>query len=141
MNISSNGGTTSYPHGMVSRCLLTLYDLSPYSQMYPAHWTLGYGGYFQGSWFRGDWHTSQILPSRSIQWQELLATVAAATIWGSRLANHWITFHCDNLASVNVWSSQSAKDQQLSKLLRQLFIIAASHNFAVWGTSLIARIV
>ena len=92
---------------------------------------LGYDGYFQGSWLRGDWHTSQMLPLWSIQSQELFAIVAAATIWGSRLANHRITFHCDNLAIVNAWSSQTAKDLQLSKLLHQLFFIAASQNFTV----------
>ena len=103
-------------------------DLSLYTD---ASGALGFGGYFQGSWFRGDWSPSQRLPLRSIQWQELFAIVAAATIWGSRLSNHRITFKCDNLAIVNAWSSQNAKDLQLSKLLRRLFFIAASQNFTV----------
>ena len=43
MKISS-GGTTSYPHGMVSRCLLTPYGkmqmIYPYSQIHPAYWDM-----------------------------------------------------------------------------------------------------
>ena len=63
-------------------------DLSLFTD---ASGTLDYGGYFQMSWFRGDWYPNQRLPLRSIQWQELFAT--AAMIWGSRLANHHITFN------------------------------------------------
>eukprot|EP00731_Ephydatia_muelleri_P031197 Em0022g711a len=40
----SSGGTTSYPHGMVSRCLLTPYGkmqmIYPYSQIHPAYWDM-----------------------------------------------------------------------------------------------------
>ena len=44
--------------------------------------TSGYGAYFDRSWFRGSWSPHQELSQRSIQWQEHLAIVAAAKLWG-----------------------------------------------------------
>ena len=50
--------------------------------------SLGFGAYFNGAWFRGDWQPHQRLPLRSIQWQELFAIVAAASTWGHLWAVH-----------------------------------------------------
>ena len=41
--------------------------------------SLGFGTYYNGAWFRGDWQPQQRLPLHSIQWQELMA---AASTWG-----------------------------------------------------------
>eukprot|EP00731_Ephydatia_muelleri_P022108 Em0014g699a len=49
--------------------------------------SLGFGAYFNGAWFRGDWQPHQRLPLRSIQWQELFAIVAAASTWGGPSTN------------------------------------------------------
>ena len=38
--------------------------------------TLGFGAYFEGAWIMGTWSKEQL--SRSIQWKELFAIVAAA---------------------------------------------------------------
>eukprot|EP00731_Ephydatia_muelleri_P013543 Em0007g853a len=73
--------------------------------------TSGYGAYFGGSWFRRSWLPHQRLEERSIQWQELFAIVAAAKVWGPRLATRWRCGH-----------HEAAE--------RTLFT-AAHHNFAV----------
>ena len=45
---------------------------------------LGYGAYFQGHWFRGDWASEQVLnpvTGISIAWQKLYVIVLAALVW------------------------------------------------------------
>ena len=86
--------------------------------------TLGYGAYFNGAWFRGNWRPHQRLPLRSIQWQELFAIVAAVCTWGHLL-------HCDNMAIVQSWSNQSTRHPGILHLLWTLFFITAKHSFIV----------
>ena len=93
--------------------------------------SLGYMAYFNGAWFRGDWQPHQQLPTRSIQWQELFATVAAALAWGHLLEGRRIRFNCDNLPIVQAWSNQFSKHPGIMELLRKLFLIAAQHSFTV----------
>ena len=61
---------------------------------------LGFGAYFNGAWFWGDWQPHQCLPLRSIQQQELFAIVAAASTWDHHWSGLCIHFHCDNLPIV-----------------------------------------
>eukprot|EP00731_Ephydatia_muelleri_P034096 Em0047g15a len=84
--------------------------------------SLGFGAYFNGAWFRGDWQPHQRLPLRSIQWQELFAIVAAASTWGHLWAGLRIHFHCDNLPIVQAWARQSAKHPDLMRLLEPCFL-------------------
>ena len=93
--------------------------------------SLGFGAYFNGAWFRGDWQPHQRLPLRSIQWQELFAIVAAASTWGHLWAGLRIHFHCNNLPIVQAWARQSAKHPDLMWLLRTLFLVAAQHSFTI----------
>ena len=93
--------------------------------------TLGFGAYFDGSWFRVSWLPHQELSQRFIQWQELFAIVAAAHTWGQRLAGRRIRFHCDNLAVVHAWNGQSSRDTAIMILLRELFYVAARNTFTV----------
>ena len=90
--------------------------------------SFGFGAYFNGVWFRGDWQPHQQLPKRSIQWQELFAIVAAALTWGHLLEGQRIRFHCD---IVQAWTNQSSKHPGVMELLRTLFFIAAQHSFTV----------
>ena len=93
--------------------------------------SLGFGAYFNGAWFQGDWQPHQRLSLRSIQWQELFAIVAAASTWGHLWAGLRIHFHCDNLPIVQAWARQSAKHPDLMRLLRTLFLVAAQHSFTI----------
>lgn len=47
--------------------------------------SLGFGGFFQNSWFQGTWAPSQQLgqPDISILWQELFAINVACHLWGN----------------------------------------------------------
>ena len=83
--------------------------------------TVGYGVYFNGAWFRGDWLPHLKPRMRSIQWQELFAIVAAACTCGHLLQGQRITVHCDNMAIVQ--ANQSARHQGILHFLQTLFFI------------------
>ena len=68
--------------------------------------SLGFGAYFNGAWFWGDWQPHQRLPLRSIQWQELFAIMASASTWGHHWSGLRIHFHCYNLPIVQAWVRQ-----------------------------------
>lgn len=87
----------------------------------------GFGACFRGSWLSQPWAPHQL--TRSIQWKELFAIVVAAATWAPKLTCRRVRFNCDNLAVVQAWQNQSAKDRPLLALLRKLFFIAAQHNF------------
>ena len=59
--------------------------------------SLGFGTYFNGGWFRGDWQPHQYLPLCTIQWLELFTIMAVASTWGPLWTGLRIHFHCDNL--------------------------------------------
>ena len=101
-------------------------DLELYTDASGTH---GYGAFFKGAWFNASWLPNQI--SRSIQWKELFAILAAATTWAKELKNLRITFFCDNQAIVHTWQNKSSKHPAISDLLRRLFFVAATHNFSV----------
>ena len=102
--------------------------------------SLGFGAYFNGAWFRGDWQPHQCLPLRSIQWQELFAIMAAASTWGYHWSGLRIHIHCDNLPIVQAWARQSAKHPDLMQLLRTLFLVAAQHSFTICLSPLPGRL-
>ena len=80
--------------------------------------SIGYGGFFQTSWFQGNWLPHQQLgsPGMSILWQELFAIVFACHKWTSRR----IKFHCDNLDVVEVINSRKSKVPRVMDLVRDL---------------------
>ena len=88
----------------VSLMLQSHWDTSPDLQLYTdASGTLGFGAYFQGAWLMGSWSDTQL--SRSIQWKELFAIVAATAAWGSKWKRKRILIHCDNQAIVHIWQT------------------------------------
>ena len=101
-------------------------DLELYTDASETH---GYGAFFKGAWFNASWLPHQI--SRSIQWKELFAILAAATTWAKELKNLRIKFFCDNQAIVHTWQNKSSKHPAISDLLHRLFFVAATHNFSV----------
>ena len=124
------GGTAFFLPGMVSPCSWT--QNGQWRTLFSSHSdALGFGAYFNGAWFRGDWQPHQSLPLRSIQWQELFVIVAAASARGHRGSGLHIRFHCDNLPIVQAWARQSAKHPDLMQLLRTLFLVAAQHSFTI----------
>ena len=96
--------------------------------------TYGFGAFFNNAWLHGRWLPHQQLnPSRgvSIAWQELYAIVIAARAWGHLWTGRRISAHCDNLAVVDIWGRRSSKCPKIMQLVRQLYFIAASHNFTI----------
>ncbi len=89
----------------------------------------GFGAYFAGAWLSIPWTSSQ--QRRPIHWKELFAIVVAASTWAHNLSGRRIRFQCDNLAVVHAWQNKSAKEPSLLALLRDLFFVAAQHNFTV----------
>ena len=90
--------------------------------------TIGYGAYFDGRWFQGRW--SKDLIERSIQWKELFPIVLAAAMLGHLWARKRITFLCDNEAVTRAIASGTSTCPNIMKLLRQLFLCAAKHDFS-----------
>ena len=104
-------------------------DLELYTD---ASGTLGFGAYYQGAWFRGDWAPHQhISAGTSIQWQELFAIVAAILTWGHLWRGKRILFNCDNLAIVHAWRGKRCREPRVMALLRTLCMHAARHNYVV----------
>lgn len=101
-------------------------DLDLYTD---ASGSLGFGAYFQGSWFCGTWSKQQLL--QSIQWKELFAILAAAATWGKLWHRKRILIHCDNQAIVQIWQTKKPKHKALTKLCRKLFFLAAKNNYTV----------
>ena len=91
--------------------------------------TVGYGAYFQGSWFAETW--TEHHRHHSIQWKELFAILAAVAAWGHLWSGKRIRFYCDNQAVVKAWQSKSPKNHNLATLFRKLFMLAAKNNFNI----------
>ena len=91
--------------------------------------TIGYGAYCQGHWFNGRWTPAQL--SHSIQWKELYPIVLAAYIWGEHWSTLRIRLLCDNQAVVHCIVTGTSRCPHLMSLLRNIFILAARHNFNI----------
>ena len=90
---------------------------------------IGYGAYCQGHWFNGRWTPAQL--SHSIQWKELYPIVLAAYIWGEHWSTLRIRLLCDNQAVVHCIVNGTSRCPHLMSLLRNLFLLAARHNFNI----------
>ena len=86
--------------------------------------TLGFGASFKRAWIMSTWSKEQL--SRSIQWKELFAIIAAAATWG----NQWQR-NCDNQAIVHVWQAKGPKNLALVQLCCTLFFLAAKNSFNI----------
>ena len=95
---------------------------------------LGYGAYFQGHWFRGDWAPEQVLnpvTGISIAWQELYVIVLAALVWGLRWGKKRLLFFCDNEAAVQTINSGTAKCPHMASLMKTLVLQSMKCNFFI----------
>ena len=91
--------------------------------------SVGFGAYCGGDWFQGHWPPE--LADRSIQFKELYPIVLAATVWGHRWTTLKIRMLCDNQAVVHSIVSGTSHCPHIMHLLRNLFYIAATHNFTI----------
>ena len=106
-------------------------DSELYTDASGAH---GYGVYYQGQWFQGDWEPSQLLglnSETSIAYQELFPTVVEACVWGHTWQQKRILFYCDNEATVNCINKGGSSSLLIAKLLRLLTLKAMFGNIVV----------
>ena len=83
----------------------------------------GFGGYFQGSWFRGGWpnHVSELSPS--ITWMEFFPIVAAVSVWGKELAGKKVVFRSDNRGVVAIINKQTSPCPDIMRLVRHYVLL------------------
>ncbi len=94
--------------------------------------TIGYGGYYRGSWFFGSWNELEPAldaSALSIAFKELYAIIVAAIIWGKHWQRKRIVFFCDNQAVVDIISKGRSHCTNIMKLMRRLVIVAAHCSF------------
>ena len=95
--------------------------------------TLGFGGYFRGEWFYGEWPEEildRLTKRVSICFQELLPVVVAAILWGKHWSRKRIIFHCDNEGAVYILNKGTSSCPDIMKLMRRLTLVAAEHSFS-----------
>jgi hypothetical protein len=86
----------------------------------------GYGAYFQGEFFYGEWSDEE--RSLSINLRELLAVYFALAVFGPRVAHSHIWARCDNEMAVFVIGKLSAREPLLVHILRKLHAVQARHD-------------
>ncbi len=92
--------------------------------------TLGFGGYFAGKWFAAAWPEEvQSIPNLSMAYREFYPIVITALLWGRTWERKRITFHCDNLATVNIIKKGRSKCMHINQLMRRFTLCAMQSNF------------
>ena len=89
--------------------------------------SFGFGAYFQGFWFFGQWVAPQL--SHSIAYKELFPVVVAARVCGSQWSQKHVLFHSDNEAVVHMLNSRTSRTPSLTRLLHSLLLSAARYSF------------
>ena len=87
----------------------------------------GCGALAGGSWLQHEWLPGTL--GMSIAQKELIPIVMASVIWGRQWGKKVVQFWSDNEAVVTVMNKLSARDKQLSHLLRCMVFLAARHSF------------
>ena len=97
--------------------------------------TTGYGVYFKGRWFRGEWpeKVKNLLQDFTVDINalELVTLNFCLETFGQAFAGSTVHFRCDNLACVSNIHSMSSSKPIRAALLRRLYAIAAH-----WGITI-----
>lgn len=91
--------------------------------------SLGYGAYYNGHWFAGQWSAEQ--QDRDITYKELYAIVVACATWGNGWTRKRIEFQCDNQAVVQCIKSGTCRSPHVMGLIRALYWLCVEHNILV----------
>ena len=84
------------------------------------------GAYYGTSWFVVEFPQSWL--GYHITIKELYPIVLATYIFGKKLSNHKIIFHCDNQAVVSTINKQTSRNKKVMVLLRQFVLNCISFN-------------
>ena len=108
-------------------------SLAPSLHLYTdAAGSVGYGAYYNGSWFCGTWTAEQ--QHCCIQYMELYPIALACSTWGREWPSRRIEFHSDNQAVVAALRNGTCRCANVMSLLRSMFIVCAVNNFNVTAT-------
>lgn len=88
--------------------------------------TIGFAAVFGSEWVAEKWPPN--LQQFHINILELFPIVIALELWGHKMANHKITFYCDNLATVCVINKLTSKDPIMMALVRRLVLLSMTYN-------------
>ena len=91
--------------------------------------TVGFGAFFGSCWFSGVWHES--CSELHISILELYPIYLAIELWGHKLKNQCLMFHCDNISVVYIINKFSSKDQVIMILLRKLVLACLVNNIYI----------
>lgn len=94
----------------------------------------GYGGYFRGAHFYGEWSAAQLSQAQrakrlSIPFLELYAVVLAALLWGHLWQGRRIIFRCDSQTAVATLCNMTARDKDMAWLIRVMTLSAARNGY------------
>ena len=109
---------------------------------------LGFGSYFDGDWFAGNWHNSlssnvsfsglshhvelSNVPTelhKNINFLELYPVLLAARRWGPQWVNKRVVVYTDNTQTKCFVNSGTCKNMYAMEWLRELFWLSAKYNF------------
>jgi hypothetical protein len=91
---------------------------------------LGFGGFFCGKWFQGEWPQKVMHSKRSIAWLEFFPIVVAAVLWGKLLKGKRIIIRSDNAAAIAIINKQSSKCPAIMSLVRFFVLQCLQYNVA-----------
>ena len=110
--------------------LLPEWTPAPHIHLYTdSSGSIGFGAFWEGDWLNGRWSPAEA--GRSIQFKELYPITLAAAAWGHRWGTLRVLFLCDNRAVVDCIHSGTSHCPHMMHLLRNLFLLAAQHNFTI----------
>ena len=91
----------------------------------------GYGGTLEQekAYFKGEF--PQEWTGANIAQLELLAVLIALKTWGQKLRGMYFWVHVDNEAVANILNTGASRNETLQKLLREVALIAATHDFVI----------
>lgn len=89
----------------------------------------GCGGISDHEFFHCEFPPSVMSRGLDINGLELLTVVIACKLWGHRWSRLRILVYCDNQATVAVINSHKSRNSFLNDCLRELWLLAAIHDF------------
>ena len=103
---------------------------SPQFELFTDASDIGYGGFYQGHWFFGEWENG--LASEAIMVRELYPIALCCSLWGSEWSGRKLLFHCDNESVVVAWRKGTCRNRNAMALIRGMLAIAAKGNFILY---------
>lgn len=91
--------------------------------------TIGFGAYFDGSWFNAHWPDWLSEKPISIEYMELIPILFALEVWKEKLFQQRIIIHCDNLGATQAWAAFNSKNRSILDIMRKMVFISAKNNF------------